>query len=366
MSLPSKMKAIVVNDNSAKVQEIPLPKIRPTYLLAKVDSIALNPTDWKHINGKRAAPNGLAGCDFSGTVIEVGPDATKSFKKGDRIACTTHGCNLSQPEDGCFAEYAMAKTDLCVKLPDSLSFEQAASFPLGCGTVAQGLYQKAVGINLPDNPTKSGETILIYGGSSATGSLGIQFAKLSGYNVITTCSPKNNDFVKSLGASAAYDYKDPECGKKINKDTNNKLKLIWDTIALESSAKICGDAISTENDDGSARYGSILPVKLPGRSDVKTTFTFMYTIFNDAFTKAGRDTPAIPEDFEFAKKFFGIVEKLLAEGKLKTHPEQVGKEGLKGALQGMEDMKNEKVSASKLVYKVADTPDSAVGHGVEL
>lgn len=82
----------------------------------------------------------------------------------------------------------------------------------------------------------------------------------------------------------------------------------------------------------------------------------MYTIFNDPFTKGGRETPAVPEDFEFAKKFFGITEKLLADGKLKTHPEKVGEKGLEGALQGMEDMKNEKVSANKLVYRVADTP----------
>lgn len=156
------MKAIVVNDNKAKVADIPLPKIRPTYLLAKVEAIALNPTDWKHINGKRAATNSLSGCDFAGTVVEVGPDVEKSLKVGDRVAGTTHGCNYSQSEDGCFAEYAMAKADLLVKIPDSLTFEQAATFPLGVSTVGQGLFQKAVKLNLPTNPTKNGETILIY------------------------------------------------------------------------------------------------------------------------------------------------------------------------------------------------------------
>lgn len=156
------MKAIVVNDNNAKVADIPLPKIRPTYALVKVDSIALNPTDWKHINGKRAAPNGLSGCDFSGTIVEVGPQVEKSFNVGDRIAGTTHGANYSQTEDGCFAEYAMAKADLLVKIPDSLTFEQAATFPLGVSTVGQGLFQKALKLNLPTNPTKNGETVLIY------------------------------------------------------------------------------------------------------------------------------------------------------------------------------------------------------------
>lgn len=82
----------------------------------------------------------------------------------------------------------------------------------------------------------------------------------------------------------------------------------------------------------------------------------MYTIFNDAFSKAGLDMPALQEDFDFAKNFFGITEDLLADGKLKTHPEKVGSKGLEGVLQGLEDLKNDKVTGAKLVYRVRDTP----------
>jgi NADPH:quinone reductase-like Zn-dependent oxidoreductase len=354
---PKTMKAIVINDNKAKVSsEVKVPRLRPTYLLAKVEAIALNPTDWKHIAGKRAAPGCTSGCDFAGTVVEVGSDVTKSLKPGDRIAATTHGANASETEDGCFAEYAMAKADLVMKIPDSLSFEQAATAPLGVSTVAQGLYQKALKLALPTNPIKTAEPVLIYGGSSATGSLAIQYAKLSGYKVLTTCSPHNNDFVKSLGADAVYNYKDPECGQKINKDTNNSLKLIWDTISLEASAKICEAAMST--DSSGCRYGTIVTVKFP-RDGVEETMTFMYTIFNEKFSKMGNEFPAIREDFDSAKMFFEMTERLLAEGKLKTHPEAVGSNGLEGALKGMEDLKNGKVSGNKLVYRVGDTPPSS-------
>lgn len=156
------MKAVTVHGNKAKVSEVPLPKLRPTYLLAKVDSVALNPTDWKHVNGKRAADGCISGCDFAGTVVEVGDDVNKSFKIGQRVAGTTHGANASHTDDGCFAEYALAKADLLVHLPDDLPFEKAATFPLGTATVGQGLFQKALKLNYPDEPSTKGETVLIY------------------------------------------------------------------------------------------------------------------------------------------------------------------------------------------------------------
>ncbi|CAM1504650.1 Fc.00g022410.m01.CDS01 [Cosmosporella sp. VM-42] len=354
-SIPKTMKAIIVNSNKARVAtNVPIPKIRPTYVLVKTNSIALNPTDWKHVHKKLAAPNGIAGCDFSGTVVEVGAGVTKPFNPGDRVAGTAHGSNFSQPEDGCFAEYAIVKGDILMKIPDGLSFDAAAALPLGLGTVGQGLFQLGAKLNLPTDPVKDNTPVLIYGGSSATGSLAIQFAKLAGYKVLTTCSPRNFDFVRSLGADAVFDYRDPDSGKKINEATNNSLKLVWDTISLPTSAGICAEALSS--DPAGARYGTILPVELPGRRDVETNATLMYTIFNAPFRKGGKDTPAVPEDFEFAKKFFGLAEKLLAEGKLKNHPEKVGENGLEGALKGMEDMKNDKISGQKLVYHVADTP----------
>lgn len=260
-----------------------------------------------------------------------------------------------------------------------MSFEQAATFPLGVSTVGQGLYQKALKLHLPTDPInpKNSQTLLIYGGSTATGSLAIQFAKASGYKVLTTCSPHNNDFVRSLGADAVYNYKSPDVGKQINRDTENSLTLIWDTISLASSAAICSEAfssdpsiLSTGGGGGGAKYGTILPIKLPSSNpnttQIETTMTFMYTIFNEPFTKAGRSTPSLPEDFDFAKNFFQITEEMFLANTLKTHPEQVGENGLQGALEGMEDMKNDKISGRKLVYRVKETPERAVGVEVEL
>jgi len=117
------------------------------------------------------------GCDYAGTVVEVGSKVTKDWQKGERIAGFTHGVNAVEKEDGCFAEYCVAKGDAGqMKLPDNISDEEASTLGVGITTVGQGLYQ-SLGLPLPGSE-KAGKDILIYGGSTATGSLAIQYAVL--------------------------------------------------------------------------------------------------------------------------------------------------------------------------------------------
>ncbi|KIW01275.1 uncharacterized protein PV09_07314 [Verruconis gallopava] len=345
------MKAIVINGTSASVvADRPIPKPRPDQILVKPSYVALNPTDWKHVEFNLAAPGCISGCDYSGVVEEVGSAVTKSFKKGDKICGVAHGANAVNVDDGVFAEFAVVKGDLQMHVPAGLTMEQASTFPLGAITCGQGLFQKALKLNLPSEPTTSGEYVLVYGGSTATGSLACQYVKLAGYKCITTCSPKHNEWMKSHGV-VPFDYKDPNCGAKIREYTKNSLKYVFDTISLEDSAKICCEALSSEP---GCKYGSVLPLKLP-RDDVEAQFTLMYTIFDEEFRFGPTVFPQSHEDFEFAKMFFELTEKLLAEGKLKTHPERLREGGLQGVLKGMEEMKSGKVSGEKLVYKVDET-----------
>lgn len=144
----------------------------------------------KHISiGALYTPGATVGCDFAGEVVEVGCKVTKPFKKGDRICGVCHGGNRVQPEDGSFGEYALVKGDVFIKTPDNLTDEQAATLGVGITSVGQGMYQT---LELPFPGQGSyGKPFLIYGGSTATGTLAIQYAKLSGAQVVTTCSPRN-------------------------------------------------------------------------------------------------------------------------------------------------------------------------------
>lgn len=177
--MSSTIKAVVIRGKEAKLErDRPFPKLRDDYILVKTEAVALNPTDWKHIAWGIGAEGGLVGCDFAGTVVDVGKAVTKKWRKGDRIAGVAHGGNSSQVEDGAFADYVVAKGDVQIKIPDSLSFEDASTLTLGVTTVEQGLYQTALKLNLPKDPIKEKIFVLIYGGSTATGALGVQFAKL--------------------------------------------------------------------------------------------------------------------------------------------------------------------------------------------
>jgi NADPH:quinone reductase-like Zn-dependent oxidoreductase len=113
---------------------------------------------------------------------------------------------------------------------------------------------KRLELPLPTQPAKVPLPILIYGGSTLTGMVGIQLAKLSGLTVVTTCSAHNFDLVKSLGADAAFDYKSPSCAADIKQFTDGKLRFSWDCTG--DGAGNCAVAMS---DSEQGTDGTIMP-----------------------------------------------------------------------------------------------------------
>lgn len=181
------MKAVIWNGDRAElVTNRPHPRLRPDYLLVSCISIGLNPTDAKSIATRRAASNGLLGSDFAGVVLEVGPDVTKAFKKGDRVCGFAHGANSNEAEDGSWAEIIAVKGDCCMKVSEHWSFDEAATIGASAITSGQGLFQE-MKLRLPSvegdtakiaKGNEGKEYILIYGGSTSAGTLAIQFLTL--------------------------------------------------------------------------------------------------------------------------------------------------------------------------------------------
>lgn len=350
-TIMSTQKAVVITQpkTSALVTNRRLPTLRDDYILIKTVSVGLNPTDWKHIE-YRAPPGVLVGCDYAGTVEAVGKDVKRQFQKGDRVCGFVHGSNAVQPEDGAFAEYIVAKGDSQLKIPDNLSFEEAATLGVGIASVASGLYQN-LNLALPTEPAQDAPPILIYGGSTATGTLAIQFAKLSGYTVYTTCSPHNFDLVRQLGADAVFDYKDPQVGAEIRHATGDQLHLILDCIGSESGVGLCDNALSSAG----GKYTTIVPATID-RPNVEHGLVFAYTIIGEAFDFGDKHFPPKPEDKEYWETFIPIAESLLGQGKIRVHRPRIGDNGLEGVLDGLELLKTGQISGEKLVYNVGDTP----------
>jgi NADPH:quinone reductase-like Zn-dependent oxidoreductase len=137
----------------------------------------------------------------------------------------------------------------------------------------------------------------------------------TGWKVITTCSPRNFDLVKSLGADTVFNYADKDCGAKIREYTSDKLKYAWDTITLPTSMQICADALASGDD---THYGCLSPPDFP-RKDVALTYTLAYKAFGETFHLRGTTFEAkdSQDDYEFSVQWATIFEKLLAEGKVK-------------------------------------------------
>ncbi|KAJ6031437.1 chaperonin 10-like protein [Penicillium herquei] len=326
----------------------PLPTLHDEYILVRTEAVALNPTDWMSV-AYNSVPGYLVGCDYAGVVEEVGKAVTKPFRKGDRICGFSHGGNEMRPQGGAFAEYITVKGDVQMHIPDNFSFQEAATLGVGITTVGQGLYQ-SLKLALPTTPLTTPEPLLIYGGSTATGTLAIQFAKLSGYKVITTCSSYNFDLVKNLGVDEVYDYKDASTAAAIRAATNNKLKFVFDTISTTESAQYCDTALSTKG----GNYSTLLRVAIE-RENVNNRVTLGYTILGEEFTIFGIPFPVIPENVAFAKDWIPQAEKFLASGQIKVHPVKIMPHGLKGIPEGLDALRDGKVSGQKLVYNVSET-----------
>jgi NADPH:quinone reductase-like Zn-dependent oxidoreductase len=201
--------------------------------------------------------------------------------------------------------------------------------------------------------------------------LGIQFARLSGCRVVVTSSPRNFDYLLSLGAEAVFDHADPDCAAKIRShfaepnmaddlpngstepaDTENELRLVWDCVSTPDTAKMCAAAMSPTR---GGRYRSLLRVDDPILHEVNPNidggFTFAYTVFGEVFNKFRVHEPS-EKDFEFGKNFWDLSHQLLTARQIKPVRFEVnrGGSGLEGVMVGMEELKGNKVSGLKLVY----------------
>ena len=197
------MKAIILEQaggvENLIYTDIEQPTPNDNEILVDVKAISVNPVDYKTraiapvidmIYGDKRPV--ILGWDIAGTVSAVGSNASK-FNVGDRV----FGMVNFPGQGDAYAEMVAALEDHFAKVPDSISFDEAAATTLAALTALQVLETR---VNERDR-------VLIHAGAGGVGHYAIQLAKNQGAHVITTASAKNSDFVLSLGADEHIDYR---------------------------------------------------------------------------------------------------------------------------------------------------------------
>lgn len=139
--------------------------------------------------------NAIPELDFSGRVVSAGPDVPAEFAPGAAVFGTVSKSGSIVHNQGTLAEYIVLNVNCIAVKPTSITFAEAAC--LSClGQVALEMVRQA--------KIKSGDRVLVNGGSGAVGSAAIQLCKDLGAFVVTTCSTKNAYRMKqSLGVDEA-------------------------------------------------------------------------------------------------------------------------------------------------------------------
>jgi NADPH:quinone reductase-like Zn-dependent oxidoreductase len=237
-----------------KIKEVPDPKPKPNEVILKVMAAGLNHDDIWGMRGKPLAiplPH-ISGSDAAGQVVAVGEDVT-NIKIGDSVV--SHGnlscrvckmCTSGREFDckqrkvwgfqtgplwGGYCEYTHLPETNIAKIPDNVTYEQAAAASMTMMTSWHMLIGRA--------QIKPGQTVLIMGGGSGMGIFGIQIAKLFGCDVIATASDDKLEKCLNLGADFAVDHRKEDWNKQVfaiskelakSKNTNPGIDIIFEHI----------------------------------------------------------------------------------------------------------------------------------------
>ena len=179
-----------------KYGDLPDPVAAADEVVVDIHAASVNGADWKVLGGKYADPVSdfpyILGRDISGVVVSVGADVT-DLKVGDAVFGV-----LPAGQEGTYCEKIATKASVLALKPDDVSHVDIAALAL-IGLTATISIEESIQL-------KSGEKILIQGGAGGVAGFAIQLAKHIGAHVVTTCSARNADYVKGLGADEIVDY----------------------------------------------------------------------------------------------------------------------------------------------------------------
>ncbi len=221
------MKAIQVQKHGGPevltLVDLPVPKPKSNEVVVKISAAGINFVDVYFREGRYPAPLPFVdGQEAAGIVSEVGSEV-KSWKPGDRVAYT--GIL------GSYAEYAAVPADRLVRIPETITFEQAAAAMLQ-GMTAHYLVNSTYSL-------KKGETALIHAAAGGVGLLLVQMAKNIGARVIGTVgSPDKAKLAREAGADEVINYTQQDFETETKRLTDGKgVHAVYDGVGQSTFEK---------------------------------------------------------------------------------------------------------------------------------
>jgi NADPH:quinone reductase-like Zn-dependent oxidoreductase len=310
------MKAAFINKYGGPEEmqygEIPGPVLKKGEVIIRVKAVSINPVDYKirqgglkFISGKKFPK--ILGHDFSGTVDQLG-EGVSGFTIGDKV----YG-NIAVlfGKTGAMAEFAMVSPGQIRKMPAEMTYDQAAVIPVAALTALNGLRKSG---------DLKGKRVLVNGATGGVGHFAIQIAKAKGAIVTATCSPKNAELARQLGADEIIDYTRQELSQ-----LTSTFDVILDAFGKTKYATAC----RLLNKKGVYSSTLFLPTAMVSSFFIKLLFNKSLTAANmrakpedyqeieDLF-KAGKVKPLIENTFhlENARDAFNMAENGRPRGKI--------------------------------------------------
>ncbi len=204
------------DDKSLFIAEDAIPSPGSDEVLIRVRAAGLNRADLLQRAGLYPPPadaSPIMGLEVAGEIVAVG-DTVDNWRAGDKVCALTHG--------GGYASYSVAPASQCLPIPTGFSMAEAAALPEALLTVWHNLFQRCA--------LRAGERVLLHGGASGIGTLGIAICKALGAEVYTTAgSAQKCAALQDLGAVRAINYREEDFEEVITElGLKDKINVILD------------------------------------------------------------------------------------------------------------------------------------------
>jgi NADPH:quinone reductase-like Zn-dependent oxidoreductase len=229
-TVPSTMQAVVIDAygdaDKLRLANIDVPPTGANEVLIRVHAAGVGIWDVMQRGGALASGDVhfplVLGAECSGKIVRIGADVHR-----DDLALDDDVFTYFSGTQGAYAQYVNVKADAVVRKPDRLSYDEAAAVPVDAVTAYQALNEE---LHL-----KAGQTIFVAGASGGVGTLAVQLAHNIGATVVASTGPKNQEYVRSLGADTVVDYTSGNVVDTVRRLHPNGVDAAFDCVGGKSA-----------------------------------------------------------------------------------------------------------------------------------